>query len=638
MLVQTIKSEFKVGSKDLIKCIKKLMDYPIQPLKRTSIMSLFPTKAELETQNNPPEQKQNVVAKTSIVKKSIKYRADKKTSVKNRFMIHDAKPSKDSIFEHKENMYRKFIENQQKLNGMEINVVGNWKYLKYAIGRGNNTILVQLALKNRWWWQKTKRSNPNLNFLWTQLMCRKFISTLDSVNDKNPMYESELDSTAVCSTSHTNLKESSSSQDAKNSTMSSLTTSQNNFPSQKLTKLNSTNSQPNKRRGGSRLPKKDPLVWDKFKVCNHLESHIHLSNKKALYYNMRTYYECLGENPFDYIPLTYHIQEGSSDPQFEIFLKQYEENQSEEAKKKIQNIWIVKPGENTNRGNGINVCKDLDNIMNIVDSNVKLNNGKRRSYIVQKYIENPLLINRRKFDIRCYSLVTSINGNIWGYWYKDGYIRTACKEFSLKNVANKYIHLTNDAIQKYSNSYGKYEDGNKLSYKEFQKHFNFHCPEMKIDFEKKIYPQMKKLATDTIKATFLQIDPNKNLHTFELFGYDFMVDENQKVWLIEVNTNPWLELSSSLLSRLIPALIENVVKIAIDPIFPAPEWSNSRKGQIPDFSENKFELVFNESTDSDSLKHILKQANLQDIIREEDEQEQDNEDDEDDDAEDEEEE
>ena len=132
---------------------------------------------------------------------------------------------------------------------------------------------------------------------------------------------------------------------------------------------------------------------------------------------------------------------------------------------------------------------------------------------------------------------------------------------------------------------------------------------------------MKKLVTDTIKATYMQIDPNKNNYTFELFGYDFMIDENQKVWLIEVNTNPCLELSSSLLSRLIPALIENVVKIAIDPIFPAPEWSHSRKGQIPDFSENKFELVFNESKDGEALKQVLKQANLQDIIREEDEQE-----------------
>jgi hypothetical protein len=250
---------------------------------------------------------------------------------------------------------------------------------------------------------------------------------------------------------------------------------------------------------------------------------------------MKTYFECMGEDPFNYLPITYHIQEGSTDSQFEIFNKQYTEF---EESSKYTNIWIVKPGENTNRGNGINVCRDLSQITSIVDSNVKLNNGKRRSYIVQKYIENPLLINRRKFDIRCFSLVTSINGNICGYWYKDGYIRTACKEFSLKNVQNKYIHLTNDAIQKYSNAYGKYEDGNKLSYKEFQKHFDFHCPEMKIQFEKKIYPQMKKLATDTIKATYMQIDKNRNRHSFELFGYDFMIDENQKVWLIEVNTNP----------------------------------------------------------------------------------------------------
>lgn len=83
-------------------------------------------------------------------------------------------------------------------------------------------------------------------------------------------------------------------------------------------------------------------------------------------------------------------------------------------------------------------------------------------------------------------------------------------------------------------------------------------------------------------------------------------------------------------------MIENVAKLSIDPIFPAPEWANSRKGQIPDFSENKFELVFNESTDNESLKHILKQVNLQDIIREEDEEEMDNEDGDDDDVEDEE--
>jgi len=147
------------------------MDYPIQPLKRTSIMNLFPTKAEIEQQAQASENKPIVHPKQTVVRKNIKYKTDKtKMTAKNRFMINDLKPNKDSIFELKENKYRKFIENQQKLNGMEVNTIGNAKYLKYALGRGNNSILVQLALKNRWWWQRTKRSNSNVNFLWTQLM------------------------------------------------------------------------------------------------------------------------------------------------------------------------------------------------------------------------------------------------------------------------------------------------------------------------------------------------------------------------------------------------------------------------------------------------------------------------------------
>lgn len=43
-------------------------------------------------------------------------------------------------------------------------------------------------------------------------------------------------------------------------------------------------------------------------------------------------------------------------------------------------------------------------------------------------------------------MVTSINGNVRGYFYQDGYFRTACKEFSTKNITNRFIHLTNDAI------------------------------------------------------------------------------------------------------------------------------------------------------------------------------------------------
>jgi len=43
-------------------------------------------------------------------------------------------------------------------------------------------------------------------------------------------------------------------------------------------------------------------------------------------------------------------------------------------------------------------------------------------------------------------MYVSINGNQKGYWYTEGYVRTSSKEFSMKNLTNKMIHLTNDAV------------------------------------------------------------------------------------------------------------------------------------------------------------------------------------------------
>lgn len=65
---------------------------------------------------------------------------------------------------------------------------------------------------------------------------------------------------------------------------------------------------------------------------------------------------------------------------------------------------------------------------------------------MQKYMEYPALYKNRKFDIRCYGMLTSVNGHLKGYFYEDGYIRTSSREYSLKKIGNKLIHLTNDAV------------------------------------------------------------------------------------------------------------------------------------------------------------------------------------------------
>lgn len=154
-----------------------------------------------------------------------------------------------------------------------------------------------------------------------------------------------------------------------------------------------------------------------------------------------------------------------------FFPDDYEDDEMREIRIKHPvplNTWIVKPGENSNRGCGINVVHTLQDVRKLVHSAGGTNAiGYQKTFIVQKYIDNPFLIHRRKFDFRVFALVTCINKTLKGYFYEDGYIRTSSKEFDLDNLDDKFIHLTNDAIQKQGEDFGKFENCNKMSYSDF---------------------------------------------------------------------------------------------------------------------------------------------------------------------------
>jgi D-alanine-D-alanine ligase-like ATP-grasp enzyme len=100
------------------------------------------------------------------------------------------------------------------------------------------------------------------------------------------------------------------------------------------------------------------------------------------------------------------------------------------------------------------------------------------------------------------------------------------------------IHLTNDAVQKNDEDYGKYELANKLSYDDFQKYLDVNHKEKYIDVYRDILPQIRAIIADSLRAVYGKIDPYQRANTFEILGYDFMIDEDFKIYLIEVNTNP----------------------------------------------------------------------------------------------------
>lgn len=208
--------------------------------------------------------------------------------------------------------------------------------------------------------------------------------------------------------------------------------------------------------------------------------------------NMKFYYESLKEDAFAILPITYHLK-GLDDPEYTNFKECYytiqTENSQAKDKKELtypRNLWILKPGENTNKGRDIIVVENEDQIKSEIRSQQCVEN---RTFILQKYIERPLLYQKRKFDIRCFMLVTSMNRKLKAYWYSEGYLRTTSKEYTL-NSRSLDIHLTNDAVQKKFDCYGRFENANKVSFADFEKYIDA-LPENENEpgiFRKRVYP------------------------------------------------------------------------------------------------------------------------------------------------------
>ena len=90
---------------------------------------------------------------------------------------------------------------------------------------------------------------------------------------------------------------------------------------------------------------------------------------------------------------------------------------------------------------------------------------------------------------------------------------------------------------------------------------------------------MHEIIAKTFNAVRRQIDPHGYKYQFELFGYDFIFDEDFNIYLIEVNTNPCIEESSNLLKTLLPRMLEDMFKLTVDVVFPKIKKRGKEKRQ-----------------------------------------------------------
>lgn len=110
--------------------------------------------------------------------------------------------------------------------------------------------------------------------------------------------------------------------------------------------------------------------------------------------------------------------------------------------------------------------------------------------------------------------MTCFNGRFKGYWFEDGYIRTSCVPFRFDDFNNNFIHLTNDAVQKFSSDYGRHEPANKVSFTEFDQYLQQNHNNK--SFYGEVYPKLEYLATQIIKASYEKIHTEREGMNFEV--------------------------------------------------------------------------------------------------------------------------
>ncbi|XP_063852582.1 probable tubulin polyglutamylase TTLL2 isoform X2 [Scylla paramamosain] len=187
------------------------------------------------------------------------------------------------------------------------------------------------------------------------------------------------------------------------------------------------------------------------------------------------------------------------------------------------NIWICKP-ISSSQGRGISIFQDLHEL------------SYASSAVAQRYIGNPLLVGEYKCDIRLYVMVTSFLP-LTVYMYTEGIVRFGTEKYSLGSLDNVYSHLTNTSLNRLGPSYRKEKDrvgeGCKWTIGELRRHLRG-CG--KSDWL--LWQRVWVLVCLTL-LTQVGLVPHHH-NCFELYGFDILIDEGLRPWLLEVNRSPSL--------------------------------------------------------------------------------------------------
>jgi len=215
-------------------------------------------------------------------------------------------------------------------------------------------------------------------------------------------------------------------------------------------------------------------------------------------------------------------------------------------------IWLLKPAGGS-RGIGIEIYDDTKKIKDKLE-----NDSLDGKYIVQKYIENPLLVNNHKVSIRNYWLVMTSNSMpLKAYMYPEGTAKVCTEPYDLKDLDNMSSHLTNT-----------FQNKDRASYDPTKYKLNWNLLAKKLgdsSIEQKIIDRVQSALSKLVNISHNEINksPGKGGY-FAMFGADWVLDENLNPWLSEVQRGPGLKFADPLKKVLLPNVIDETIDIVYE--------------------------------------------------------------------------
>ncbi len=257
--------------------------------------------------------------------------------------------------------------------------------------------------------------------------------------------------------------------------------------------------------------------------------------------------------------------------------------------------WLLKP-TNLSKGRGIRIIWEMDELREAYRDPDRpepiAGLEPNCDYVVQRYVTDPLLLNQRKSEIRLYWLVANLDP-LMVLVYKEGTVRLNTLPFTLDDLDNQLVHVTNVFQQK---SHPDYDPTAVLKWR-FDQLERYVVEELGLAaagfLERELKPRLKQCLRFAIRATAPALSKTcgQGIY-FGPYGADIILDSRLQPWLTEVQISPGLSfVDDPVKQHVIPPMLTGTAQIMFE------VQRRKRRGlslaDFPDFEG--YEWVINEA-------------------------------------------